>query len=190
MKWSILIRLAGLVAIVGGVLYAVQGLAVWLSEPPLSLSIPYLNSASDLAIQNLVNVSDIFPIVGAMAAVVALFVLHRDSYGMLGTLVFLVAFLGFALFLVTGLGYVLSSFRYWISISTPFMWGFGLTALGGVGLGTVIMTARVLPWWCGVVLIVGGRLGFEPAALLGELGGRDSLGAGGPCHPPCEVSSG
>ena len=59
MMSSILIRLAGLVTIVGGVLYAVQGLAVWLWQPPFSLSVPYLNSASDQAIQNLVNVTHI-----------------------------------------------------------------------------------------------------------------------------------
>src|SRR5215204_188900 len=46
---SMLIRLGGLVAMVCGVLYAAQGLTVWLSEPPFSLSIPYLDSASDLA---------------------------------------------------------------------------------------------------------------------------------------------
>jgi hypothetical protein len=168
MKWSILIRLAGLVAIVGGVLYAAQGLAVWLWEPPFSLSVPYLNSVSDLAIQNLVNVSDIFPIVGALVVVVALPALHRDSYAILVTLVSLVAFVGLVLLLVTGLGAVLSSFQYWISTSTPLDWGITLTALGGIGLGALTLAARVLPWWCGAALIVGG-VGFGPAALLGEL---------------------
>jgi hypothetical protein len=54
-----LTRLGGLVTMVCGVLYAAQGLAVWLSKPPFSLSIPYLDWASNLTIQTLVNVTDV-----------------------------------------------------------------------------------------------------------------------------------
>src|ERR687886_703444 len=72
---SVLIRLGGLVAMVCGVLYAAQGLTVWLSEPPFSLSIPYLDNASDLTWQTLVNVSDVVFLVGALVAVAALAIL-------------------------------------------------------------------------------------------------------------------
>ena len=84
---AVLVRLEGLVAMVSGVLYAAQGLAVWLSEPPFSLSILYLDSASNLTCQTLVNVTDVVLLVGALAAVATLPALHRGSYGMTGTLV-------------------------------------------------------------------------------------------------------
>lgn len=161
-------RSGGLAAMVGSILYIVLSLGVWLSEPPFSRSIPYLNSASDLAIQTLVNVSDILAIVGALAAIVALHALHREFYGMTGTLVSLVAFVGLALLFVVGLGDVSRLFRSWSS--TPLSLGFMLTALGGMGLGVLTIAARVLAWWCGVALIVGSP-GFVFAGLLGELWG-------------------
>jgi|SRR5215211_3223027 len=162
-----LIRLGGLVAMVCGVLYAAQGLTVWLSEAPFSLSIPYLHSASDLTWQTLVNVSDVVFLVGALAAVAALatlYTLHGGAYGLAGTLVSLVAFVGLALLVV--LGDVFQWFRSWSS--TPLIWGAMLAMLGGMFLGTVTVILRVLPGWCGVALIVG-SLSLEPAALLGEL---------------------
>jgi hypothetical protein len=155
-----------------GVLYAAQGLAVWLSEPPFSLSIPYLDRASNLTIQTLVNVTDVVLLVGALAAVAPLYTLHRGAYGMggaygmAGTLFSLAAFVGFALLIVLGLGDVFQGFRS--LSSTLLIWGHTLTLLGGVGLGAVTIAVRMLPRWCGVALIVG-TLSLEPAALLGEL---------------------
>jgi hypothetical protein len=81
----------------------------------------------------------------------------------------LTAFFGMALILVGGLGDVLRP--WWHSmppIFTPPIWNLPLAVLGGIGLGAVTVAARVLPWWCGVALIVG-SLGFAPASLLGEL---------------------
>jgi hypothetical protein len=161
-----LTQLGGLVTIVCGVLYAAQGLAVWLSEPPFSLGIPYLDRASNLTIQTIVNVTDVVLLVGALAAVATLYTLHRGAYGMAGTLFSLAAFVGFALLIVLGLGDVFQGFRS--LSSTPLIWGHTLALLGGVGLGAVTIAVRVLPRWCGVALIVG-TLSLEPAALLGEL---------------------
>ena len=45
-----------------------------------------------------------------------------------------------------------------------------LVGLAGIGLGVVTIAARVLPWWCGGALIVGGP-GFAFAALFDELWG-------------------
>ena len=85
---------------------------------------------------------------------------------MTGTLVSLVAFVGLVLLLISGLGDVLRLYWY---ITSPLL-DIMLVALGGIGLGVVTIAARVLPWWCGVALIVG-SLGFAPASLLGELWG-------------------
>src|ERR687885_2160733 len=119
-----LVRLGGLVAIVCGVLYAAQGLIVWLSEPPFSLSIPYLDSASDLTWQTMVNVSDVVFLVGALVAVAALatlYILHGGINGIAGALVSLVALVGLAILIVLGLGDVFQWFRSWSS--TPLIWG-------------------------------------------------------------------
>jgi len=164
-----LIRLGGLVAMACGVLYAAQGLTVWLSEPPFSLSIPYLDRASDLTWQTLVNVSDVVFLVGALLAVAALatlYILRRGVNGIAGALVSLVALVGLAILIVLGLGDVFQWSESWSS--TPLIWGSLLATLGGMCLGTVTVVLRVLPGWGGVALIVGG-LSLELAALGGEL---------------------
>ena len=166
---TMLIRLGGLVAMVCGVLYAAQGLTVWLSEPPFSLSIPYLDSASDLTWQILVNVTDVVLLVGALVAVAALavlYILHRGVYGLAGTLVSLVAFVSLAFLIVFGLGDVFQWFRSWSS--EPLIWSAMLATLGGIALGALTIAVGVLPRWGGVSLIVG-SLSLQPAALLGEL---------------------
>jgi hypothetical protein len=164
---SLLIRLGGLTVMVCGVLYAAQGLTVWVSEPPFSLSIPYLDRASDLTWQTLVNVTDVVLLVGALAAVATLPALHnRGSYRITVTLVSLATFIGLAILLVLGLGDVFEWFR---SLSSkPLLWGFNLAVFGAMGLGAVTIVARVLPLWCGVALIVGGP-SVVAAGLLGEL---------------------
>jgi len=150
---------------VGGLAATTTGLAIWLSEPPSSRSVPYLDNASDPAIQTLVNVSDVFLIAGTLAAIVILHNLHGGFHDATGTLVPLVAFVGVALLLVLALGDVLR-WHPWLSTS-PFG-GYALAAFGGMGLGGLTMVRRVLPWWCGIALIVGSS-GLVFARLLGEL---------------------
>jgi hypothetical protein len=153
-----------------GVLYAAQGLVVWLSEPPFSLSFPYLDNASDLTWQTMVNISDVIFLVGALVAVAALAILcvvHGGYYDLAGTLVSLAVFAGLALLVVLGLGDVFQRYTSW-GTSKPLIWGTLLATLGGMGLGALAIAVRVLPWWGGVALIVE-SLSLEPAALLGEL---------------------
>jgi hypothetical protein len=159
-----LIRVGGLAAMVGTVAYATLNLAFWFLEPPFSRIIQHLDR--DRTIQTLDNIFFVFLVLGALAAIVSLHTLHRELYGMMGTLVSLVAFVGLVLFLISGLGDVLRLYWYFTSPLLSMM----LVALGGIGLGVVTIGARVLPWWCGVALIVGSP-GFVPAALYGELWG-------------------
>ncbi len=160
-----LIRLGGLVAMVGGLAATTMGLAVWLSGPPYSWTIPHLESASNAAIQTLVNVSDVFLIAGALATIVAFRTLHGEFYDAMGSMVSLVVFFGVALLLVLALGDVL---RWTPWFSTSPAGGYTLAALGGMGLGVVTMARRVVPWWCGIALIVGSP-GLAFAGLLGGL---------------------
>ena len=149
----------------GGLATATTGLAVWLSEPPYSWSIPYLDSAGNAAIQALINFSDVLLMTGALAAIAALHILHGGFNDTTGTLVSLVAFVGVARLLVLALGDV---FRWSPWFSTSPLGGYKLAALGGMGLGVVIMVRRAGPWWCGVALIAGSP-GLTCAGLLGEL---------------------
>ncbi len=171
MKRTLLIRLGGLAAMVGGVTYTALGLAVWFSKPPFSWSIPYLDSSRSMHFLD--RVFFVLLVVGALAAIAALHTLHREFHGMTETLVSLVAFVGEALILVGGLGDVLRLLQrdtdaLWYF--TPLFLGLALAGLGGAGLGVVTIAARVLPWWCGVTLTIG-SLFFAPASLFGELWG-------------------
>ena len=161
-----LIRLSGLATMVGSVAYAMANLALWFSEPQIILQVN-----TNRTIQTLANIFDVFLVLGALAAIAALYILHREFYGMVVTLVSLVAFVSMALFLMRGLGDVLQP--WWHSmppVFTPPIEVLPLAILGGIGLGAVTIEARVLPWWCGVALIVGSLL-FLPAGLFGELWG-------------------
>lgn len=82
----------------------------------------------------------------AMLAIAALYASRRDTYGSFGVLTSLSAFVGLVLLLVGELG--LSDLAAYI--------GLLLASLGVLALGIMSMASRVLPWWCGVVLIVWG----------------------------------
>ena len=150
---------------VGGLAATTMGLAIWRSEPPYSWSIPYLDSASNVAIQTLVNVSDVFLMAGVLAAIAALHALHGGFYDTTGSMVSLMVFVGAVVLLVLGLGDVL---RLHPSFSASPFGGYTLAAFAGMGLGVVTMVRRVLPWWCGIALIVGSP-GLAFAGLLGGL---------------------
>lgn len=164
MATSNLVRLGGLAAMVGSGSYAMANLALWFSEPPVTEIVRRLDR--DRTIQTLDNTFYVFLVMGAMAAIIGLYTLHRQLYGITGTLASLVAFGGLVLSLIAGVGDVLRLYWY---VTSPLL-DIMLLGLGGVGLGVATIAARVLPWWCGVALMVG-SFGFAFAALFGELWG-------------------
>jgi hypothetical protein len=164
MATSNLIRLGGLAAMVGSGSYAMANLALWFSEPPVSEIIRRLDR--DRLIQTLDNTFYVFLVMGALAATASLYTLHRQLYGTTGKLVSLAAFGGLVLSLIAGVGDVLRLYWY---VTSPLS-NIVLVGSGGVGLGVATIAARVLPWWCGVALMVG-SFGFAFAALFSELWG-------------------
>ncbi len=127
---------------VGGVAYTALGLLVPFLEPMFFVLLA----------------------LGAMAAIAALHALQRERYGLRGTLASLTVFIGVVLVLGINLGF--TEGLPWPLPEGIFVVGVVVAPLGMVALGISTIAARVLPWWCGAALIVGG-FGFVGVWLVG-----------------------
>jgi hypothetical protein len=143
-----LIRLGGLVSMVSGVSYATLGWITWLCTPNCPSSSGYLVLAFFVLLS-----------FGAMVALASLHAIQRQRYGLLGTLSFLVAFVGVAMIFV-------SEFRSLVvavsqgspgagGVSWLFIIGLLVATVGIIAYGVTTITASALPWWCGAALIAG-----------------------------------
>jgi hypothetical protein len=150
MKRIGLIRLGGLAAMVGGVVYAALGLVVGFRAPLFYVLLG----------------------IGAMAATAALHALQRRHFGLSGTVASVTTFVGLAMIVVSELAGALG---YAMEAAGIILFLVGLLAAfaGMLALGVVTVAARVLPFWCGAALIVG-SFGF-----VGELVGGWIIGASG-----------
>lgn len=162
MKHIVLIRLGGLAAVVGGVVYAVVGLM----EERLAEYLYYTGSIG------YGYVAILLPL-GAMAAIAALHALQRGLYGRAGAVVSLTAFVGLAVFTsVLTVGVVVTSPDLDLLFNVLLI-GLLVATVGIALLGVLSIGARVLPWWCGVALIAGSPLGviltMLPSAALGGM---------------------
>jgi hypothetical protein len=156
---SILIRLGGLAAMVGGVAWT----AVFLLGDLLvsNLSLGFIGKAIQTgSIQG--PVMDLL-VVAAMAAIVAIAVLYtsqnqRSSRGVV--LASLAAFVGLAMYLVGyGVAYVRDDFFLAFPDTLVLVVvGLLVATVGIIALGIIITGAEVLPWWCGVSLAFGSPL--------------------------------
>lgn len=158
LRASVLIRLGGLAAAAGGVLWSL----LWLIEvAPEAFFIRGLGGTlgNTAAVDNVVYV---LLLLGVMAGVAALYALQRERYGLLGTLASLAAFVGAALLAVQmALAYGITEGLgdpYLMFLSLLFSSGLLLTTVGLLILGFVTMTIGTLPWWCGVAIMVGSPL--------------------------------
>lgn len=154
MERNSLIRLGGLSAMVGGVAYTALGLLVPFLEPMFFVLLA----------------------LGAMVAIAALHVLQRERYGLPGALASLTVFIGVVLILSSNLGF--TEGLPWPLPERIFMVGAVVAALGMVALGIATLAARVLPWWCGVALMVGGVGFLGPVFALSLVGFSIGLLAG------------
>jgi hypothetical protein len=179
MSYSNLIRLGGLAAMVGGVLYAGVGLLVG----RLAEELVYIGSIG----YGFIVVS--LPL-GAMAAIVALYGLHRERYGRAGLVLCLTAFLGLAL--ATGAltlrvlaTYPLHAFPDLGLFANLIVLGLLVATVGLVLLGALSVAWQVVPPWCGVALMAGSPFGvlltMIPSEALagGSLIGRTFQALGG-----------
>ena len=151
MKRTGLIRLGGLVAMVGGVANVMLGLVVLLCTPSCPRSLVYVLPAFFVLLA-----------FGAMAAIATLHLLQRQHYGLLGTLAFLVAFVGVAMIFVGELRSLVIGMSQDSSGAAAASWlfiiGLLVATIGLPAYGAVTITAGELPWWCGAALMAGSPL--------------------------------
>jgi hypothetical protein len=127
--------------------------------------------------------SEIVLVVASAATLVVIAGLHGSQtgrYGRSGAAGSLIAFIGYALVALVA--------NVSVPVGSEALPAVRLVAalavlIGSAILGAMTIRARVLPWWCGVLLIVGFPLGdfFGGGGRKGERGDRvrDSLGVSG-----------
>jgi hypothetical protein len=155
-----MVRWGGLASVAAGVLFMLSGI-LSLIAPPQRV----LGSFSDYLIEVVIVVAFVL----AMIAIAGLHAVQSQSgrYGWLGTAGALIALVGYAIVLVGAHITTLAGGEPIISVRLVG----GLAVLvGSILLGAMTIRARILPWWCGVLLIVGFPLGdiLEMVVVVGS----------------------
>jgi hypothetical protein len=107
---------------------------------------------------------------GALVAVVGLHALQSPSgrYGRLGAVGSLLTFIGYSIMFVVS---AISTVQGAQALLTVRLTGGVAVLVGSILLGAMTIRARVVPWWCGVLLIVAFPLGdFSNAVVRGGEG--------------------
>jgi hypothetical protein len=152
-----LVRWGGLAGLVAGVAFAVAGLLVLVTPSREAV----FDAFGDYLFKVILVVAFGLPLV----AIAGLHALQCRRYGPLGMAGFLLTFLGYALTAtITAVSVLVGSEALY---SVRLVGGFAVL-IGSILLGAMTLRARVLPWWCGVLLIVGFPLGDVADALIGE----------------------
>lgn len=103
--------------------------------------------------------------IGVIVAVLGIHALHRGNsrYGGLGTVGSVMTITGYAIIAVITVISLIQDFEYLLTVRIG---AGGLVLLGSLLLGVIIIRARVLPWWCGVLLIIAFPLGDVANAVF------------------------
>ena len=103
--------------------------------------------------------------IAVIVAVLGIHALHsgRPRYGRLGTTGAVLTIAGYAIIAVMT---VISMVQGQRSLLPVRLTGAALVLVGSALLGVIIIRARLLPWWCGVLLIVTFPLGHFANALF------------------------
>jgi hypothetical protein len=157
---SSIVRRGGWAGVAAAVMYALAGFLI-LTAPSQGT----FSSFSDY----LSEISLIMAFAVTLVVIAGLHALQRGRYGRLGAVGSLVAFIGYALIVLVAAVTVL--------VGDEALFAVRLIAalavlIGSVLLGAMTLRARVLPWWCGVLLIVGFPLGD----IMDEIVARGSEG--------------
>ena len=106
--------------------------------------------------------------IAVIVAVLGIHALHSGTprYGRLGVTGTVLTIAGYAIIAVMT---VISMVQGRPSFLTARLAGAGVLLVGSVLLGVIILRARLLPWWCGVLLIVAFPLGHFANAIFGAV---------------------
>jgi len=161
MKRTSLIRLGGVAAMVGGVVYA--GGSLLLAKGPV------LGGEFFLYIDSFGSgfFAVLLPL-GAMATIAALHILQRERYGLPGALVSFISLVCLALAVGALMVGITPNTISDCACMTVLGWSLLVATFSIPVLGSLTITAGVLPRWCGVALIFGSPL---VALLIAPLGG-------------------
>src|SRR5215207_11098351 len=164
MKRTGLIRLGGVVAMVGGLAATTLGLLYVLQARGITLDF----TAKALQKGHYENPTLNILVVGVLAAISSLHVIQRERYGSSGRLTAVAAFAGVAMVVVGNLAGELIPAMTPVAIML-LIGGVLAASLGIVGLGVATISAGVLPGWCGAALIAGSPPGVGIVFMLSSL---------------------
>ena len=104
--------------------------------------------------------------IAVIVAVLGIHALHSGTprYGRLGTTGTVLTIAGYAIIAVMT---VISMVQGHASFLMVRLAGAGVLLVGSALLGVIILRARLLPWWCGLLLIVAFPLGHFANAIFG-----------------------
>jgi len=104
--------------------------------------------------------------IAVIVALLGIHALHSGTprYGRLGVTGTVLTIAGYAIIAVMT---VISMVQGHASFLTIRLAGAGVLLVGSVLLGVIIIRAKLLPWWCGVLLIVAFPLGHFANAIFG-----------------------
>jgi hypothetical protein len=154
-----LIRRGGLTGVAAGLLYVLSAI--------LSLIAPQqrvFDSFSDY----LIEIIFVVALAGTLVAIVGVHALQSGRYGPLGAAGSLITFVGYALLFVAAAVTTLAGRE---ALDAVFPIGVLAILVGSILLGAMTIRARVLPWWCGVLLIVGFPLTVPLDVAISGAGG-------------------
>jgi hypothetical protein len=154
---SNMVRWGGLAGVAAGVMFLLSGILTLITPPQRGLG-----SFGGYLIEVIIVVAFAFTLV----TIASLHAAQSQSgrYGILGAASSLLTFFGYALVLVAAHVTTLMGGE---PIYTVRLVGGLAVLVGSILLGAMTLRARLLPWWCGVLLIVGFPLGGILEGLVG-----------------------
>lgn len=154
---SNVVRWGGLAGVVAAVMWVLTAILIILASPQrISFS-----SFSDYLLQIVLLAA----YAGTLVAILGLHTLHSGSerYGRLGAAGSLLTFIGYAIVFVVIMVSISAGGTSLLPVRPA-----GATAvlIGSILLGAMVIRARIIPWWCGVLLIIAFPLGDLWNAVL------------------------
>jgi hypothetical protein len=142
-------RWGGLAGLAAAVVFLVSGILTFIAAPE---GVP--SSFDDYLLEIVVVAAFVLTLVTIAGLHAAQ--RHSGRYGLLGAAGFWLTLLGYVIVVVMAHLVVLAGGEAILSVRLV---GGLLVLVGSILLGAMTIRARVLPWWCGVLLIVGFPLG-------------------------------